>query len=149
LDKRLTTLEQLIIQRLDALHRELAEIQQVQQTASQSSHARQTKPSTMPTGRKKPAQKTPIIRKRAKKARVKKLPQGLVPLTVFRQAHGISEKAVDYARDKKRFTVERGKWMQDGKVIMIALSRQGQHEFIELFRERPEFQRCNECPHAL
>ena len=148
LDKRLAVLEQLIAQRLDALQRELTEIAQMQQTASQGSHAPQTKPSTTPAVLQTPIKKT-TTRRRAKKPRAKILPRGFVPLTVFRQEHGISEKAVDYARGKKKFVEEHGKWLYNGKMIMIALSRQGQHEFIEVFHERPEFHRCNTCPHTL
>lgn len=148
LDKRLTTLEQLIIQRFDALGRELAEMTQMQRITPQGSQAQTKLPATTAVSRT-PTRKTTTARKRAKKSRLKKLPQGLIPLTVFKTAHGISDKAAEYAVEKKKFTVVRGKWLYDGKIIMIALSRQGQHEFIEVFKERPGFHQCNHCPHTL
>ncbi len=72
-----------------------------------------------------------------------------MPLATFRQLHKISDKAVEYAMEKQKLTVKRGKWRYDGRTIMIALDAQGRQQFYELFYERQGFQRCDDCPHAL
>jgi len=93
----------------------------------------------------------PTAKKRGKgrtKAR-KPLPASHVPLAIFRQLHKISDKAVEYAMEKQKLTVKRGKWRYDGRTIMIALDAQGRQQFYELFYERQEFQRCEKCPHVL
>ncbi len=89
-------------------------------------------------------------RKPAKrKVKSKGLPKNLVPLSAFKIEHKVSDKAVEYAIEKGKITVERGKWTHNNRNVMIALNQQGRHEFYELFYERPGFHRCDYCPHAL
>src|SRR5438874_227177 len=63
--------------------------------------------------------------------------------------HDISSKAAEYALEKQKITVERGKWVNNNKSVMIALNLQGQHEFYNLFHQRDGFHQCEKCPHAL
>jgi hypothetical protein len=86
--------------------------------------------------------------KRKTKAR-KPLPASYVPLATFRQLHKISEKAVEIAIQKNRLAVQRGAWLYQHRSITVALDRQGQQQFHALFNERQNFQRCEQCPHAL
>src|SRR5216684_560372 len=94
-------------------------------------------PPPKPTAKKRGKRKT--------KAR-KPLPATFVPLSTFRQLHRISDKAVEYAMEKQKLTVKRGRWRyDDGRTIMIALDAQGRQQFYELFYERQGFQRCDDC----
>lgn len=93
----------------------------------------------------------PTAKKRGKrKAKARKpLPASYVPLATFRQLHKISEKAVEIAIQKNRLAVQRGAWLYQHRSISVALDRQGQQQFLALFGERRDFQRCDDCPHAL
>jgi hypothetical protein len=146
-DERLAMLEQLIIQRFDQVEAQL-------RTVITSFHHGSVKPTPPPQEQMKASPKTTPIRATTKRparrrAKSKELPKTLVPLSVFKTEHGISNKAVEYALEKQKFTVRRGKWIHNNKSVILALNQQGQHEFYELFYERPEFQRCNNCPHTL
>jgi hypothetical protein len=142
-DERLAALEQLIIQRFDGLQRELAEM--AQQITATPGNQVEVKTSAAPiapvaSSTRKPTKKT---------ARGKRLPRNLVPLYVFRNAHGVSAKAAEHAMEKGKFTVERGRWTYNNRNVMIALGKLGQHEFYTVFHERENFQRCEQCPHTL
>jgi hypothetical protein len=88
-------------------------------------------------------------RKPAKKTKGKRLPRTLIPLHVFGQEHGVSEKATDHAAEMGKLSVTRGRWLYNSRYVTSALDRQGQHEFYTLFHERQGFQACKACPHAL
>jgi hypothetical protein len=79
----------------------------------------------------------------------KPLPKSYLPLAVFRQRHGISEKAIEVALDKKRLAVRRGRWTYEHRAITLALDRQGQQQFYDLFHAHASFQSCERCPHAV
>ncbi len=146
LDKRLAALEQMITQRLDAIGRELAAL--AQRIPSSRDSQTSTKTPAAPATTAPVGSSAAPTKKSAKKTRLKKLPRDFVPLSVFRRMHKVSEKAVEYAVEKKKLTVERGKWQYDDRVIMNALNQHGQYEFYELFYQREGFQRCEQCPHA-
>jgi hypothetical protein len=66
------------------------------------------------------------VRRPAKwKVKSKVLPRNLVPLSAFRNEHGISNKAVEYALEKQKITIERGKWVHNNKGVILALTPQG------------------------
>ncbi len=102
-------------------------------------------PSSPTTAPPKPTAKK--RRKRKAKAR-KMLPSALVPLSIFRQAHGISEKAVENAVMRNKLAVVRGEWVFEHRYITNALDQAGRQQFFALFSERQGFQRCKQCPHA-
>ena len=160
-DERLVALEQLITQRFyqmeerfDRVEAQLrtviADLQHdlvkpkppVSLSREQVKDVRLTAPKTTPT-------RTAARTSAKKTTRGKRLPKTLVPLSVFRNVHRVSDKAADYALDMQKFTVERGKWVHNKKSVMIALNLQGQHEFYDLFHQREGFQQCEKCPHAL
>lgn len=151
--KRIDALEQSINQHLDALQRELAGVAQritapqerpptPAPRASNTSPANSTAPKTTTTP---PRLTRPARRKRKAKAR-KPLPTAYVPLASFRQLHKMSEKAVDIAIQKSRLAVKRGAWIYEHRSIGLALDRQGQRQFHELFAEHAGFQRSDDCP---
>jgi hypothetical protein len=87
--------------------------------------------------------------KRTTKTRAKKqLPGTLTPLSLFRQMHGITEKAVDNAVQREKLSVRRGAWLYQHRYITTALDREGQQQFYALFSERENFRRCGTCPHG-
>jgi hypothetical protein len=98
-----------------------------------------------------PAPPKPTAKKRSKrKTRARKdLPGTLTPLAIFRQTHGISEKAVENAIQRNKLAVVRGAWLYQHRSISVALDRQGQQQFHALFYQREGYQRCVQCPHAL
>jgi len=146
LDERLNALEHLITQRFADLQHELTNLGQRITFTTQGSQTEVKSPAPRPLPAKKPI----TARKPAKRAaKTKQLPKTLVPLSVFKGKHKVSDKAVEYAIEREKLAVERGKWLYDGRTIMIALSQQGRHEFYEAFHEREGFQRCEKCPHAL
>ncbi len=97
-----------------------------------------------------PPRPTATIRtKRTTKTKAKKaLPRTLTPLSIFRQAHGISEKAVENAVQREKLPVRRGAWLYQHRYITTALDRQGQQQFYALFSEREGFKLCDTCPHG-
>jgi hypothetical protein len=101
--------------------------------------------STAPRTTTPPRLTRPARRKRQGKAR-KQLPATFIPLATYRQAHGISEKAAEFAREKKRLEVKQGKWVHEHRSIGLALDRQGQQQFHDLFAEHDGFQRSENCP---
>lgn len=155
-------LEQQLTHHFDQLDAHLAQMLAEPQRAHASAPPQERPPTPAPRARiaapaaSAPSSPTaappkPTAKKRGKrktKAR-KPLPASHVPLATFRQLHKISEKAVEYAMEKQKLAVKRGKWQYDGRTIMIALDAQGRQQFYELFYERQEFQRCDDCPHAL
>jgi hypothetical protein len=164
-DERLFALEQKVTHRFDQLDARmehvLAELQRIRVSASPQNlptapapRARNAAPSasasTTPSTRTAAPPK-PTAKKRGKrKAKARKLlPGTLTPLATFRQAHGISEKAVEIAVQRNKLAVVRGEWVYEHRPIGIALDRQGEQQFVALFGERQEFQRCGDCPHAV
>jgi len=162
LNERLFTLEQQLTHRFDQLDARLdhllAELQRARASAppQERPHAPTPRARTAAPAASAPSSPTaappkPTAKKRGKrktKAR-KPLPATFVPLSTFRQLHRISDKAVEYAMEKQKLTVKRGKWRYDGRTIMIALDAQGRQQFYELFYERQGVQRCEKCPHVL
>jgi hypothetical protein len=149
-DERLAVLEQMITQRFDQVEAQLRTaiavfqhdpVKPVQTTSSPQEQVKLS-PKTTPI-------RTTVRKPAKRRAKSKELPKTLVPLSIFKTEHGISNKAVEYALEKQKFTVRRGKWVHNNKSVILALNQQGQHEFYELFYERPGFQRCNTCPHTL
>lgn len=149
LHDRLAALEQEMIRRFDQVTGLLASLDQriTQAQGSQVKTVQRPAPAASPAPRPSPARAP--HQKPAKKTKAKELPRGFIPLSVFKGEHGISDKAVEYAMEKQKFAVKRGKWQYDGRNVMIALDAQGRQQFYELFHERPGFQRCEKCPHAL
>ena len=169
-DSRLSALEQQMSGRFDQvdthlqmlmeikhdLERLMAEVQRLQASAPpperppapapRASNAAPSTATSTPAAPATPRQLTrPARRKRQAKAR-KPLPATLSPLATFRQAHGISEKAVDFAREKRGLEVKRGKWVHEHRSIGLALDRAGQQQFHDLFAEHEGFQRSAACP---
>jgi len=70
-----------------------------------------------------------------------------MPLSTFRQIHGVSEKAVENAVQRGKLAAVRGTWLYNNRYFTTALDRQGQQQFYALFGERDNFQRCKDCPH--
>jgi hypothetical protein len=92
----------------------------------------------------------PTAKKRGKRtAKAKQLPKNFVPLSVFKNDHNVSAKAVEYAMERGKLATERGKWLYNGRNVLIALDRQGQQQFHALFNGRDGFQLCKGCPHAI
>ena len=150
LGERLTALEQEITRRLDQLTGHLASLDQriTQAQGSQVKIVQRPVPTSPPVRTSvSPSRAQP--KKPAKKTKAKELPRGFIPLHVFRDLHHISAKAVEYAMEKQKLAVKRGKWPHNGRSVMIALDAQGRQQFYELFYERQGFQRCDDCPHAL
>jgi hypothetical protein len=86
--------------------------------------------------------------KRTTKTRAKKqLPGTLTPLSLFRQTHGITEKAVGNAVQREKLSIRRGAWLYQHRSITAALDQQGQQQFYALFSGRETFRRCATCPH--
>jgi len=112
-------------------------------------------PEYAPVAPPKPERPKPLPARTSKKSRTKKgtkakaLPKALVPLALFKSEHKVSDKAVEYALEKRKITVERGRWTYNNRNVMVALGKLGQHEFYALFHEREKFQRCEQCPHEL
>ncbi len=150
LQDRLAALEQEMIRRFNQVTELLASLDQriTQAQGSQVKTVQRPAP-TSSAPRPSPAKKPQSTRKPAKKTKAKQLPKTLIPLSAFKSEHGISNKAVEYAMEHGKLAVERGKWRYDGRNVMIALAAQGRRQFYELFHERPGFQRCKQCPHAL
>ena len=148
LDERLTALEQEITRRLDQLTGHLASLDQRITSTTPGSQVKtvQRPAPTSPPARISPARAQP--KKPAKKTKAKQLPKNLVPLSIFKSEHGISNKTVEYAVEHEKLAVERGKWLHNGRNVLIALDAQGRQQFYTLFYERPGFQRCEQCPHA-
>jgi hypothetical protein len=148
LQDRLAALEQEMSRRFDQVTELLASLDQriTQAQGSQIKTVQRPAP-TSPPARSKPARAQP--KKPAKKTKAKELPRGFIPLSVFKSEHGISNKAVEYAMEKQKLAVKRGKWLHNGRSVMIAVDAQGRQQFYELFYERQGFQRCEKCPHAL
>jgi len=173
MDSRITTLEQQITGRFDQVDTQLAQLQtlaeiqhQMEQLMAEVQRLRTSTPpqerppvpapqasnaapaistSTPRTTTTPPPLTRPARRKRKAKAR-KLLPATLTPLASFRQAHGISEKAVEIAIQKNRLAVKRGAWVHEHRSIGLALDRQGQQQFHELFSEHAGFERSDDCP---
>jgi len=144
LQDRLAALEQEMIRRFDQVTELLASLDQRITQGSQIKTVQRPAP-TSPAAR--PARAQP--KKPAKKTKAKELPRGFIPLHMFRDLHHVSDKAVEYAMEKQKLAVKRGKWLHNGRNVMIALDAQGRQQFYELFYERQGFQRCDDCPHAL
>jgi hypothetical protein len=159
LDDRLTTLEEVIAHRFDQveeqvrtliadLRRDLVAQANITPAPREYAPAPTPRPAKTVLAAHAPARTS--TKKRTKKgARAKPLPRALVPLSVFKSEHKVSDKAVEYALDKQKITVERGKWTHNNRNVMIALGQQGRHEFYQLFHEREGFLRCEQCPHAV
>lgn len=154
-DERLFALEQLLTHRFDQLDARLeqllAQLQRARVSPTtgtpirSSPRTRIAAPSTPTTVPPKPTAK-----KRGKRtAKAKQLPKNLVPLSAFKSEHNVSDKAVEYAMERGKLTIERGKWRYNGRNVMIALGQQGRQQFYTLFSEREGFQRCKDCPHTL
>jgi hypothetical protein len=150
LQDRLAALEQEMIRRFNELAGILANLERqiTQEQESQGKPVQRPAP-VSPAPRPSPARKPITTRKPAKKTKAKELPRGFIPLHVFRDLHHISAKAVEYAMEKQKLAVKRGKWLHNGRSVMIAVDAQGRQQFHELFYERQGFQRCEKCPHAL
>jgi hypothetical protein len=170
MDTRLSALEQLIAGRFDQVDTQLqaladikrdlaqllAELQRVR-AAAPPAHlpvpaplASNASPASSATPRTTtpPRLTRPVRRKRQAKTR-KKLPSTLIPLATFRQMHNVSEKAVDHAIEHNKLATQRGAWIHAHRAISVALDRQGQRQFYELFSAREGFQQCDRCDHAL
>lgn len=162
-DERLFALEQQLTHRFDQLDARLeqllAELQRIRAASPQerpptpalraSNKAPAISASTPVTTTTAPPKLTrPARSKRKAKAR-KKLPGTLTPLATFRQVHGVSEKAVENAVQRKKLAVVRGAWVYEHRSISVALDRQGQQQFYALFSQREGFQRCEKCSHPL
>ena len=147
LQDRLAALEQEMIRRFDQVTELLASLDQRITQGNQVKAVQRPAP-TSPTVKTSvsPARAQP--KKPVKKTKAKELPRGFIPLSVFKSEHGISNKAVEYAMEKQKLAVKRGKWLHNDRNVMIALDAQGRQQFYELFHERQGFQRCEQCPHA-
>ncbi len=148
LQDRLVALEQEMIRRFNQVTELLASLDQRITSATKDSQIKAVQrpaPTSSPT-RSSPARAQP--KKPAKKTKAKELPRGFIPLSAFKSEHGISNKAVEYAMEKQKLAVKRGKWLHNDRNVMIALDAQGRQQFYELFYERPGFQRCDTCPHT-
>jgi hypothetical protein len=147
LHKRLATLEQEMVQRFDQLTGLLANLEERIVSAQSSQAVAQIARPSSPTPA--PAPRSSPTRTKAKKTtKGKALPRGLIPMYVFRQLHGISDKAVEHAIETGKLSVVRGKWLYEHRHITMALDAQGRQQFYSLFYERQGFQRCKECPHT-
>jgi hypothetical protein len=138
------------IDQLDArLEHLLAELQRARASAPPQEHP----PTPAPRARIAAAAPTPpkpTAKKRGKrKTKAKNLPRTLMPLSTFRQIHGVSEKAVENALQRGKLAAVRGAWLYNNRYITTALDRQGQQLFHTLFFQREGFQLCKDCPHAL
>ena len=169
LEERLFALERKMMHGFDQLNARivllLAEVQRLRASAppqarqpAPAPRARNAAPSASasastatPSTHTTTAPPKPTAKKRGKrKAKARKLlPGTLTPLATFRQTHGISEKAVEIAVQRNKLAVVRGEWVFEHRPIGIALDRQGQQQFLEVFSERQEFKRCGDCPHAV
>jgi uncharacterized coiled-coil protein SlyX len=142
------------LDQLDArLERMLAELQRAPASAppqerphAPTPRARNATPSASTATPPKPTAKK---RGKGKTKTRKNLPGTLMPLSTFRQTHGISEKAAENAVQRNKLSVVRGAWLYQHRSISVALDRQGQQQFHALFYQREGFQRCEKCPHAL
>jgi hypothetical protein len=122
--------------------RPLAPAPRARNAAPSASTSTLTTPTTAPP--------KPTAKKRGKRtAKAKQLPKNFVPLSVFKNDHNVSAKAVEYAMERGKLATERGKWLYNGRNVLIALDRQGQQQFHALFNGRDGFQLCKGCPHAL
>jgi hypothetical protein len=154
--KRIDALEQSLTQRLDALQREMAGVAQrittpQERPATPAPRASNTAPaiSTSTPRTTTPPRLTRQARSKRKTKARKNLPSTLVPLATFRQLHNVSEKAVENAVGRNKLAVVRGAWLYQHRSITVALDRQGQRQFYELFYAREGFQQCDLCEHAL
>lgn len=113
--------------------------------------ARITPIAPAPTSASTPPPKPAATKRQKRKAttKSKKLPATLTPLSLFRQTHGMSEKAVAMAVQRSKLAVIRGAWHHQHRYITTALDQQGQQAFYALFHEREDFTNCDQCPHAL
>jgi hypothetical protein len=160
-DERLTSLEQLITQHFDQVEERFERVEaQLRVVIADLQHdlvkpeptvslAREQVKAVRPTAPKTTPVRTAVRKSAKKTTRGKRLPKTLIPLSAFKIEHHVSNKAVEYALEKHKITVERGKWVHNNRNVMIALSQQGQHEFYSLFHGRDGFQPCNACPHTL
>ena len=152
-------LEQQLTHHFDQIDARLAQVLAESQRARASAPPQERPHAPTPRARTAPSASTPstltaappkpTAKKRGKrKTKAKELPRGFIPLSVFKSEHGISNKAVEYAMEKQKLAVKRGKWLHSDRNVMIALDAQGRQQFYELFHERQGFQRCEQCPHA-
>ncbi len=149
LSQRIDRLEQQITHRFDQLDADLAILRALLVDCGRT-------PAPV-SAQGAPAASTPIVKavsplartapKKRTKPKSRRLPRTLTPLTMFREAHGISEKATDHARQTRKLPVTSGTWHHESRRITYALDRQQQHEFYTLFHERPGFRECPACPH--
>lgn len=145
--------------RLERLEQQLAELERGRASAPRQAHpptpalrasnaAPAISTSTPKTTTTRPQLTRHSRSKRKTKAR-KALPGTLVPLATFRQLHNVSEKAVENAVGRGKLAVVRGAWLYQHRSITVALDRQGQRQFYELFSTREGFQECDRCKHML
>ena len=153
--QRIDALEQMMRQHFESLQRELAGVAQritpLERPPAPAPRASNAAPaiSTSTPRTTTPPQLTRRIRSKRKAKARKSLPGTLVPLATFRQLHSVSEKAVENAVQRGRLAVVRGAWLYQHRSITVALDRQGQRQFYELFYTREGFQECDLCKHTL
>jgi len=147
--------EQLPTYRFDQLDVRLEQLLAELQRARASALPQERPPTPAPRARMAPSASAstppkPTAKKRSKrKTKARNLPRTLMPLSTFRQVHGVSEKAVENAIQRGKLAAVRGAWFYNNRHITTALDRQGEQQFYALFLHRESFQLCKDCPHAL
>jgi DNA repair exonuclease SbcCD ATPase subunit len=123
--------------------REAAYQQRIAELEAQlAAYQQQEKKSAPPPPKKKPV-------KKKKRPALKALPAALVARNAFAKLHNVSEKLVSKAALDGKIATTEGKWLSGGYVVTRALNAKGKHDFYHVFHERPDFQRCDQCPHEI
>lgn len=75
------------------------------------------------------------------------LPDGLVSWRAFAKLHHMPETTVQKAIDGGRLPAMQGSWKAGRVIVRHALDADGRRAFYALWGDRPDFERCAECPH--
>ncbi len=100
------------------------------------------------TGKRPPSTPPTAATKQAKtRPKTKKLPKTLASRSAFAALHHVPDSLVARACNTGKIAATSGKWLYKSRVIFQALGARGQADFYQLFHTRPDFTRCNQCPH--
>ncbi|MBA2677561.1 MAG: hypothetical protein H0U76_04085 [Ktedonobacteraceae bacterium] len=116
--------------------------QRIAELEAQLAIYQQPKKPAPPPSKKRPARKK-------KRSPIKTLPVNLVARNAFSALHHVSEKLVSKASIDGKIATTEGKWLSGGYVVTRALNEKGKHDFYQVFSQRPDFTRCDQCPHEL
>lgn len=84
----------------------------------------------------------------ARRAGLPPLPDGLVSVASFAEAHGIPPQTWRKALQVGRLPTVEGEWRVGRALTRHALDADGRATFYRLWGDRPTFRRCSDCPHA-